>query len=105
VGDPELASVMAQAKISFGVFGHILESGGRATDLSGKKQVKPNSLASELFVNPGPAFSDPWELNSGTVSHGMAAILTIKGGKAEWQSITPKSEKTKGRTPVRVLWR
>lgn len=105
VGDPELATVMQQAKINFGVFGHILESGGRATDLSGKKQIKPNSPAAELFVNPGPAFADPWQLNSGTVSHGMAAILTIKGGKGEWQSLTPKSGQSKGRTPIRVLWR
>ena len=105
VGDPELASVMQQAKVSFGVFGHILESGGRATDLAGKKQVKPNSLSTELFVNPGPAFADPWQLNSGTVSHGMAAILTIRGSKAEWQSITPKSSGAKGRSVIRVLWR
>jgi Icc-related predicted phosphoesterase len=105
VGDPELASVMAQAKIPFGVFGHILESGGRATDLAGKKQVKPNSPAAELFVNPGPAFADPWQLNSGAVSHGMAAILTIRGAKAEWQSLTPTASKVKGRSVIRVLWR
>jgi Icc-related predicted phosphoesterase len=105
VGDPELASVMQMAKINFGVFGHILESGGRATDLGGKKQVKPNSPVAELFVNPGPAFADPWQLNSGTVSHGMAAILTLRGGKGEWQSLTPKNNSAKGRAPVRVLWR
>ncbi len=105
VGDPDLASAMQQAKISFGVFGHILESGGRATDVSGKKQVKPNSAVSELFVNPGPAFADPWQLNSGTVSHGMAAILTLRGSKGEWQSLTPTASKAKGRAPIRVLWR
>jgi len=108
VGDPELAAAMAQAKITYGVFGHILESGGRATDLSGSRQVKPNSPAAELFVNPGPAFADPWQLNSGTVSHGMAAILTIRGSKAEWQSITPKGAAAKGRSaarPTRVIWR
>ena len=105
VGDPELAAALLQAKINFGVFGHILESGGRATDASGKHQVKPNSAASELFINPGPAFADPWELNSGKVSHGMAAILTLRGGKGEWLSLTPASSKAKGRAPVRVLWR
>ena len=105
VGDPELAVAIAEARIPFGIFGHILESGGRATDVSGKKQVKPNSAVSELFVNPGPAFADPWQLNSGTVSHGMAAILTLRSGKGEWLSLTPATSKVKGRNPVRVLWR
>lgn len=87
VGDPDLAAAIAEAKIPFGVFGHILESGGRATDLEGKKQIKPGVLASALYLNPGPAFADPWGLNNGGVSHGMAAILTIKNGKGEWQPI------------------
>jgi len=96
--------VLQQAKIQFGVFGHILESGGRATDLAGKKQVKPNTLSAELFVNPGPAFADPWPLNGGAVSHGMAALLTLRNGKAEWLPLAQKN--ASGKTaPVRVLWR
>jgi hypothetical protein len=89
VGDPDLATAIAEAKINFGVFGHILEAGGRATDLEGKKAVRPGQVASALFVNPGPAFADPWGLNGGGVSHGMAAILTIKNGKGEWQQVKP----------------
>jgi len=88
VGDPDLAIAIAEAKINFGVFGHILESGGRATDLEGKKPVKPGQPASALYLNPGPAFADPWGLNSGGVSHGMAAILTLKNGKGEWSRLT-----------------
>src|SRR5438477_3895709 len=88
VGDPDLATAIAEAKINFGVFGHILESGGRATDLEGKKPVKPGQPASALYLNPGPAFADPWGLNSGGVSHGMAAILTLKNGKGEWSRLT-----------------
>ena len=99
VGDPALASAIADGKISFGVFGHILEAGGRATDLSGKKQVRQNTPVDQLFVNPGPAFSDPWALNDGHVSHGMAAILTLKGGKGEWQQLTAAPAKAKGRAP------
>ena len=87
VGDPDLAAAISEAKISFGVFGHILESGGRATDLEGTHAVKPGVLASSLFVNPGPAFADPWGLNNGAVSRGMAAILTLKNGKGEWQQL------------------
>jgi Icc-related predicted phosphoesterase len=87
VGDPDLATVIAEAKINFGVFGHILEAGGRATDLEGKKLVRPGQLATALFVNPGPAFADPWGLNGGGVSKGMAAILILKNGKGEWQQV------------------
>lgn len=91
VGDPELTAAIAQAKIPFGIFGHILESGGRATDLEGKKAVRPGQAVPALYLNPGPAFADPWNLNSGGVSHGMAAILTIKNGKGEWQPVKPST--------------
>ncbi len=87
VGDPDMAAAMKTAKIEFGIFGHILESGGRATDLDGTHPVKPGTFVSSLVVNPGPAFSDPWSLNGGHISHGMAAILTIQGGKGEWQPL------------------
>ncbi|HUJ25963.1 MAG TPA: hypothetical protein VLW85_08100 [Myxococcales bacterium] len=87
VGDPDLAAAIAEAKINFGVFGHILESGGRATDLEGKHAIKPGVVAASLFINPGPAFADPWALNGGGVSKGMAAILTLKNGKGEWQQL------------------
>jgi Icc-related predicted phosphoesterase len=97
VGDPELAAAIAEAKINFGVFGHILEAGGRATDLEGKKAVKPGQRVAALFVNPGPAFADPWALNGGGVSHGMAAILTIKNGKGEWQQVKPGAADSRAR--------
>ena len=103
VGDPDLAVAIAEARISFGVFGHILESGGRATDLTGRKQIKPGQSVPALYLNPGPAFADPWNLNSGAVSHGMAAILTIKNGKGEWQQVKASasgSRGTKGRTSL-----
>jgi Icc-related predicted phosphoesterase len=87
VGDPDLANAIAEAKIPFGVFGHIIEAGARATDLEGKKQIKAGTLAPTLFVNPGPAFSDPMSLNTGAVSRGLAAILTIDGKKAKWESV------------------
>jgi Icc-related predicted phosphoesterase len=98
VGDPELAAAIAEARIQFGVFGHILEAGGRATDLQGRKPVKQGLAVPALYVNPGPAFADPWALNGGGVSRGMAAILTIRGGKGEWQQIKPgKQAAPKGR--------
>ena len=97
VGDPGLAAAIADAHIPFGIFGHILESGGRATDLTGKKQVRPGQAVPALYVNPGPAFADPWNLNSGAISHGMAAILTIKNGKGEWQQLKASASGSGGR--------
>jgi Icc-related predicted phosphoesterase len=99
VGDPDLAAAIAEAKIQFGVFGHILEAGGRATDLEGKRAIKPGQAVPALYVNPGPAFADPWGLNGGGVSRGMAAILTIKGGKGEWQQVKAGAKPPKGRSP------
>ena len=100
VGDPDLAQAIADAKIQFGVFGHILEAGGRATELEGKKAIKPGVLSPALFVNPGPAFADPWAMNDGKLSKGMAAILTLKGGKGEWAQVLAappeKAPKAKG---------
>ena len=101
VGDPDLAQAIADAKINFGVFGHILEAGGRATDLEGKKAIKPGVSSPALFVNPGPAFADPWGMNDGRTSKGMAAILTLKGGKGEWKQVLAaapeKAVKVKGK--------
>lgn len=102
VGDPELAVVIAEARIPFGVFGHILESGGRATDLTGTRQVKPGQAVPALYINPGPAFADPWNLNSGAISHGMAAILTIKNGKGEWQQVKASASASAGRPKGRT---
>jgi len=87
VGDPDLATAIAESHIRFGVFGHILESGGRGTDLEGKV-VKPGTTSSALYINPGPAFSDLWQLNGGRISKGMAAILALNSkGEGEWTQL------------------
>lgn len=87
VGDPDLAALLAKAKVAFGVFGHIVEAGGRATDASGKKDVKPQTLSETLFLNPGSANSAPWRMNSGTASYGMAAVMWLDNGKAKYDII------------------
>ncbi len=85
IGDEAMTKAITQAKIAFGVHGHVLEAGGRGTDLSGKSSVKPGTFAKTLFVNPGPANSLPWKMNQGADSHGMAMVLTIAGGKAKYE--------------------
>ncbi len=91
VGNPVLTGAMTAGKISFGVFGHILEAAGKATDLEGK--VLPNNkFAPALYVNPGSASAFPWTLNDGTVSKGMAAVLTLKAKEAKVEFLTPASK-------------
>jgi Icc-related predicted phosphoesterase len=87
VGDPDLADVLARAKVAFGVFGHIVEAGGHATDASGKREIKPGTLSDTLYLNPGSANSAPWRMNVGPESWGMGAILVLEGGKAKYEII------------------
>jgi Icc-related predicted phosphoesterase len=85
VGDPELVDAIRTAKIPFGVFGNIHEAGGRATDLSGKTLLEQGKEYDALYLNPGPADGVRWGMNDGTESVGMAAVMTIKGGKASYE--------------------
>ncbi|MGI5861389.1 MAG: metallophosphoesterase family protein [Myxococcales bacterium] len=84
VGDPSITEAIKRAKIAFGVHGHILEAGGRATDLAGKPLAE-GKLHPALFLNPGPASALPWKLNDGKMSYGLAAILTLKGKSARYE--------------------
>lgn len=84
VGDPALTEAIKAAGIPFGVFGHILEAGARATDLSGKP-LPEGKLARALYLNPGPANPLPWKLNSGGTSYGLAGVLTLEGRQAKYE--------------------
>lgn len=84
VGDPQITRAIQEAKIPFGIHGHILEAGGTATDLTGHP-VKPGKLVPALYLNPGSANPLPWKLNAGGTSYGMAAVLTIQGKKAKYE--------------------
>jgi hypothetical protein len=86
VGDPAINALIKEAKIPFGVFGHILEAGGHATDLSGK--VLPvKKPAKALYLNQGSVNPLPWKMNDGTTSYGLAAVLTVKGPLASYEII------------------
>ncbi|MBL8953363.1 MAG: hypothetical protein JNK82_21495, partial [Myxococcaceae bacterium] len=84
VGDPKLADLLKRMKVPFGVFGHILEAGGHATDLGGKPiaQKKPSAA---LYVNQGSANPLPWKMNDGTTSYGLAAVMTVTGKQASYE--------------------
>ncbi len=84
VGDAQLTQVITRAKIPFGVFGHILEAGGYATDLGGK-HVPANKMLASLYVNQGSANPLLWRMNDGSTAYGLAAILTVDGKKASYE--------------------
>lgn len=86
VGDPAITKLIKDAKIPFGVFGHILEAAGHGTDLAGK--VLPEKKAHPaLYVNQGSCNPLPWKLNDGTTSYGLAAILTVQGKSGSYEII------------------
>jgi len=85
VGDEQLTRAMQEAKIRFGVFSNIKEAGARATDLEGTTVMPAEKPAPSLYLNPGPADTTPWDMNDGSKSAGMAAVLAIKEGQASWR--------------------
>ena len=86
VGDPALGALIKEAKIPFGVFGHILEAGGHATDLAGKLLPQKKAFKA-LYLNQGSVNPLPWKLNDGTTSYGLAAVMTLKGALASYEMI------------------
>jgi Icc-related predicted phosphoesterase len=86
VGDEDLQKLLTDDLVRFGIFGHILEAGGRATaDAATHKALKvPMKKGSpKLFVNVGSASSLGVKMLNKKTSRGMAAIVTIdtqKGG-------------------------
>ncbi|MCG3171963.1 MAG: hypothetical protein GMKNLPBB_00104 [Myxococcota bacterium] len=88
VGDYKLTEFIkgTKGKINFGVHGHIIEAGGRASDLIGNP-VAPGVWAPQVFLNPSQGDSFPWKMLDGSTNQGMAAILRInvKTRKASYE--------------------
>lgn len=85
VGDPAITDLIEGAEVKVGIFGHILEAGGLASDLKGKRRRKPKKWTKSLYVNAGSASPDPWGLLDGKTSYGMGMLVTVKGNKAKYQ--------------------
>jgi Icc-related predicted phosphoesterase len=87
VGDPQITEVLRAGKVPFGIFGHILEAGGRGSDLAGKA-AKPKAWQKSLYVNAGSANPDPWTMLNGKPSYGMALFVEVKGKQARYEILT-----------------
>lgn len=91
VGDPEMSDLINTVPVPFGLFGHILESGGRATsDLKTGTPIKlpMKKPANKLFINAGSSSGLPWAMLNGKQSYGMAAVVTIENKKGRVEFIT-----------------
>lgn len=80
VGDEDLAAMLEDVPVRFGIFGHILEAGGRATADVAIQTPLPQPMRApspSLYVNVGSASSYGWQMLDKKTSRGLAAIVTI----------------------------
>ncbi len=85
VGDPNINRLIESAGIPFGIFAHIHEAGGKATDMLGDDVLPQDELLESFYLNVGPVDSLPWAMNDGTESLGMAGLVRFEGEKASYQ--------------------
>lgn len=85
VGDPLLNRLIEKLKAPYGLFGHILESGGRGVGVDMAAAVKEGAWSKQLFVNAGSASGDPWAMNGGDPSYGMAMLVTVEAERAKYE--------------------
>ncbi len=79
VGDEHISGLLRDG-IEFGVFSHILESGGRALadiDATSLVAVPMKRPTPKLYANVGAATSFAWGMLDGTTSRGLAAVLRV----------------------------
>jgi len=87
VGDKNINAFLEKHKITFGIFSHIIEAGGRTDDGQGKA-VPSGKYTTNLRINVGSANPLAWQLNSGRLSCGMGAVFRIKEGKAAYTLVS-----------------
>lgn len=85
VGDPALQKLAREGKVPFSLSSNIQESGGKASNRDGSKEVKAGVASEELFFNPGGADRTvAWKMNTGEFAYGMAGVVTYEGNKASF---------------------
>lgn len=95
VGDPDMTDLIINGEIPFGIFGHILEAGGRVTsDLKTGTPVKlpMKKGADALYFNAGSVSATPWAMLKGPPSYGMAAIFSLEAGKGKVEFFTLRKQ-------------
>jgi hypothetical protein len=96
LGDPRLLPLLTPQRAPFGLFAQVWESGGRAVGPNGRP-LPPATAAPQLWLNPGAADRTPWPMSDGSESHGLAALLTVRGRQASYELVRPAP--AQARTP------
>ncbi|MFZ5471800.1 MAG: metallophosphoesterase family protein [Myxococcota bacterium] len=92
VGNEQINQAIQEGNIAFGLFSNIKEAGARATsDAAGTTILKPATPSKTLYLNPGPADTVGWEMNDGTKSLGLAAVMSIQNGQASYKLFRAKA--------------
>jgi Icc-related predicted phosphoesterase len=81
VGDDAMADWLSDESVRLGIFGHILEAGGRGTDRKGDKRHREGRWVDELFVNAGTANPDPWPMLDKKTAYGMGLVVELDAAK------------------------
>ena len=87
VGDPRLSRWMGAAGVTFGLFGHVAEAVGHATDMAGSP-VAAGQLSPSLLLNVGSVDAIPHQRLDGSWVGSTAALVEIVGGKARYTLVT-----------------
>lgn len=87
IGDPLLTEFINKFNIRFGIFGHVYESGGKATNWLQGEEVSENQLTDSLFVQSGAVEATPYQLMTGKISRGMAILVKFASNMASYETI------------------
>jgi hypothetical protein len=88
IGDPALPTMLEDAGIRFGLFGHVYESGGQATLADGATPLAAGVWTDSLYVQAGAADAVPLSLVNGGRSVGMAQVVEFSGPRGRFRMIT-----------------
>lgn len=87
IGDTALERMLVGAQIKFGLFGHVYESGGQATQEDGKTPAAQGVWHDTLYVQAGAVEAVPLTLVEGGSSVGMAQVVELSGNRGRFRTI------------------
>lgn len=94
IGDIELRRMLTEHNIPFGLFGHVIESGGNTTLADGRTPVQAGIWNESLFIQAGASEALPVTLVGKGRSAGMAQIVEISSARARYQTVfVPPSDR------------
>lgn len=94
IGDRSLARLMRETGARFGLFSHVCESGGHATDLDGHP-VAEDSWSDSLLVNVGAADSVPCQRLDGSWWASSAVIFEVSARGARFRRVHSRKPRTR----------